>query len=223
MGKMGEGDFSPTAFGGGCKETCALTESYNDMAAHINELIETNYISSINEKNSRLQALEAQLNPHFLYNTLQAIATEALLADCQEIYDMIVSLSANLRYTIKGGELVRLQEELDYVDRYILLQKTRLGGRLEVTKKINPKVNLAVIPKISIQMLVENAIIHGMPENGAVLHIIIRVCMENNRLLISVYDDGKGILPEKVKELNDIFSSQRLTKILGNIAYDTES
>ena len=84
MGKMGEGDFSPTAFGGGCKETCALTESYNDMAAHINELIETNYISSINEKNSRLQALEAQLNPHFLYNTLQAIATEALLADCQE-------------------------------------------------------------------------------------------------------------------------------------------
>ena len=52
-------------------------------------------------------------------------------------------------------------------------------------------------PKISIQMLVENAIIHGMPENGAVLHIIIRVCMENNRLLISVYDDGKGILPEK--------------------------
>ena len=208
MGKMGEGDFSPTAFGGGCKETCALTESYNDMAAHINELIETNYISSINEKNSRLQALEAQLNPHFLYNTLQAIATEALLADCQEIYDMIVSLSANLRYTIKGGELVRLQEELDYVDRYILLQKTRLGGRLEVTKKINPKVNLAVIPKISIQMLVENAIIHGMPENGAVLHIIIRVCMENNRLLISVYDDGKGILPEKVKELNDIFSGK---------------
>ena len=208
MGKMGEGDFSPTAFGGGCKETCALTESYNDMAAHINELIETNYISSINEKNSRLQALEAQLNPHFLYNTLQAIATEALLADCQEIYDMIVSLSANLRYTIKGGELVRLQEELDYVDRYILLQKTRLGGRLEVTKKINPKVNLAVIPKISIQMLVENAIIHGMPENGAVLHIIIRVCMENNRLLISVYDDGKGLLPEKVKELNDIFSGK---------------
>lgn len=192
MGKMGEGDFSPTAFGGGCKETCALTESYNDMAAHINELIETNYISSINEKNSRLQALEAQLNPHFLYNTLQAIATEALLADCQEIYDMIVSLSANLRYTIKGGELVSLQEELDYVDRYILLQKTRLGGRLEVTKKINPKVNLAVIPKISIQMLVENAIIHGMPEDGAVLHIIIRVCMENNRLLISVYDDGRN-------------------------------
>ena len=95
------------------------------MAAHINELIETNYISSINEKNSRLQALEAQLNPHFLYNTLQAIATEALLADCQEIYDMIVSLSANLRYTIKGGELVSLQEELDYVDRYILLQKTK--------------------------------------------------------------------------------------------------
>lgn len=54
-------------------------------------------------------------------------------------------------------------------------------------------------------MLVENAIIHGMPENGAVLHIIIRVCMENNRLLISVYDDGKGILPEKVKELMIFF------------------
>ena len=74
-------------------------------------------------------------NPHFLYNTLQAIATEALLADCQEIYDMIVSLSAIFVYTIKGGELVRLQEELDYVDRYILLQKTRLGGRLEVDEE----------------------------------------------------------------------------------------
>ena len=68
------------------------------MAAHINELIETNYISSINEKNSRLQALEAQLNPYFLYNTLQAIATEALLADCQEIYDMIVFVCKSSLY-----------------------------------------------------------------------------------------------------------------------------
>ena len=74
---------------------------------------------------------------------------------------------------------------------------------------INPKVNSASDPKSDLTKLVGKChYVHGMPEDGAVLHIIIRVCMENNRLLISVYDDGKGILPEKVKELNDIFSGK---------------
>lgn len=206
MSKMGEGDFSSFSSQSGCRETEALTASYNDMAKHINTLIETNYISSINEKNSRLRALEAQLNPHFLYNTLQAIATEALLADHGEIYDMIVSLAGNLRYTIKGGELVSLQDEMDYVNNYILLQKTRLGSRLSVESMTDPQTEQVCIPKISIQMLVENAIIHGMPGNDAVLHITIRSFLSESFLIISVHDDGRGIPPDKAQTLNCLFS-----------------
>lgn len=206
MSRMGEGDFSSFSSKSGCRETEALTASYNDMAQHIDRLIETNYISSINEKNSRLRALEAQLNPHFLYNTLQAIATEALLADHGEIYDMIVSLSENLRYTIKGDELVYLQDEMNYVNNYILLQKTRLGDRLSVETVIDPQTGQIYIPKISIQMLVENAIIHGMPGNNASLHITIRSVWSESTLHISVYDDGRGIPPEKAEALNRLFS-----------------
>lgn len=202
MNKMGQGDFSAFSSQSGCRETEALTASYNDMAARINELIETNYISSINEKNARLQALEAQLNPHFLYNTLQAIATEALLADRPEIYDMIVSLADNLRYTIKEKDMVPLEDEMHYVSNYILLQKTRLGARLSVEKEIQPQAGPVFIPKISIQMLVENAIIHGMPQDGSTLHISIRAVLEETFLSVTVYDDGTGIDAKKLEELN---------------------
>lgn len=110
MKEVGNGNFSPIEENGGSRELLALSRSFNEMVSHIDELINQNYVSEINEKTARLAALEAQLNPHFLYNTLQAIGTEALLNDQPQINRMLASLAANLRYSIKSGDPVRLKD-----------------------------------------------------------------------------------------------------------------
>ncbi len=212
MGRMAQGDFSELTLSENCKETAELTASYNSMVLRLNDLIEKNYIANLHEKNAQLKTLEAQLNPHFLYNTLQAIATEALLSENMEVYDMIVSLASNLRYTIKGDKLVPLSSEMTYVHNYILLQKKRLGNRLLVEEEIDPESISLVIPKISIQILVENAIIHGMPSNQAPLHLRIRTTLKEELLCVTVFDDGVGISDDQMQTLNQQLHAEALTE-----------
>lgn len=209
MKKVGNGNFTPSAEIGGSREIVNLTESFNDMVAHIERLIRLNYLAEINEKTSRLTALEAQINPHFLYNTLQAISTEALLNDQPQIHEMITSLASNLRYSIKGGDLVSLRAEMKYTRNYIMLQKMRLEDRLNVKIDLDDQAEQLLIPKISIQTLVENSIIHGMGPDSDSIFISIRAALSasgSGRLLeITVADDGCGIEPEQQKKMQQEF------------------
>ena len=207
MVKAGDGNFSPVSGIGGSREISDLADSYNDMVRHIDRLIRQNYLSEINEKTSRLAALEAQLNPHFLYNTLQAIATEALVNDQPQIYDMITSLAANLRYSIKGGDLVSLQSEITYVKNYVLLQKTRLEDRLQVTIDVDKSLLQAMIPKISIQILVENAILHGMGTETDSITIAIQVLRHDKYLCAIVSDNGCGIPADQLQQMKASFQN----------------
>ena len=207
MVKAGDGNFSPVSGIGGSREISDLADSYNDMVRHIDRLIRQNYLSEINEKTSRLAALEAQLNPHFLYNTLQAIATEALVNDQPQIYDMITSLAANLRYSIKGGDLVSLQSEITYVKNYVLLQKTRLEDRLQVSFDVDKSLLQAMIPKISIQILVENAILHGMGTETDSITIAIQVLRHDKYLCAIVSDNGCGIPADQLQQMKASFQN----------------
>lgn len=207
MVKAGDGNFSPVSGIGGSREITDLADSYNDMVRHIDRLIRQNYLSEINEKTSRLAALEAQLNPHFLYNTLQAIATEALVNDQPQIYDMITSLAANLRYSIKGGDLVFLQSEITYVKNYVLLQKTRLEERLQVSFDVDESLLQAMIPKISIQILVENAILHGMGTETDSITIAIQVLRHDKYLCAIVSDNGCGIPADQLQQMKASFQN----------------
>lgn len=207
MVEAGDGNFSPVSGIGGSREIANLAVSYNDMVRHIDRLISRSYLSEINEKTSRLAALEAQLNPHFLYNTLQAIATEALVNDQPQIYKMIISLASNLRYSIKGGDLVQLASEITYVKNYVLLQKTRLEDRLQVTFQIDESLLQVMIPKISIQLLVENAIIHGMGSKTDSINIMIQGVRQDRWLYISVSDDGCGIPSEQLQQMRSEFQN----------------
>ena len=207
MVKAGDGNFSPVSGIGGSREISDLADSYNDMVRHIDRLIRQNYLSEINEKTSRLAALEAQLNPHFLYNTLQAIATEALVNDQPQIYDMITSLASNLRYSIKGGDLVSLQSEITYVKNYVLLQKTRLEDRLQVSFDVDKSLLQAMIPKISIQILVENAILHGMGTETDSITIAIQVLRHDKYLCVIVSDNGCGIPADQLQQMKASFQN----------------
>lgn len=124
MQKTGEGDFHARIHVTGSTEICGLSESFNSMVTHIDQLIKRTYVAELSEKDAKLAALEAQLNPHFLYNTLQAVSTEALVNDQPQIHRMITALASNLRYTIKGDTLVPLKQEMNYVNDYIFLQKS---------------------------------------------------------------------------------------------------
>lgn len=217
METVGKGEFHPVSMNRGSKEVAELTDSFNDMLEHIETLIEKNYVAEINEKTSRLAALEAQVNPHYLYNTLQAIGTEALICGQPQINRMLTSLASNLRYTIKDGDLVPISQELKYVNNYVLLQKMRLEDRLTVTIDQEEFPEDPVIPKISIQTLIENAIIHGMGNGTADIHIRVKLAKNDGMLEILVEDDGCGISEEQLSQMREEFSQYRETTNVGKI------
>ncbi|MDO4523078.1 MAG: sensor histidine kinase [Eubacteriales bacterium] len=211
MKRVGDGNFSLAENAGGSREVADLTESFNDMVTHIDRLIQQNYLSEINEKTLRLTALEAQINPHFLYNTLQAIGSDALINGQPQINEMITSLAANLRYSIKGGDLVTLKEEMTYTENYILLQKIRLEERLNVLTHLEVDVEQCRIPKISIQTLVENSILHGMGDGMDSIFIMIRAKViqlsQGSFWEVTVADDGCGIDAGQLAKMQEEFKN----------------
>lgn len=217
MKEVGNGNFSPIEENGGSRELLALSRSFNEMVSHIDELINQNYVSEINEKTARLAALEAQLNPHFLYNTLQAIGTEALLNDQPQINRMLASLAANLRYSIKGGDPVRLKDEIVYVNNYIMLQKMRFEERLHVQIEISDEYDNFLIPKISIQTLVENSILHGFDDTTESISIRIQASRKKDLLHIEVKDNGCGIDEAHLQELKAEFQNYLTPGHIGKI------
>ena len=218
MQYAGSGDFHTFPEMHGSSEIAELSHSFNSMLRHIEQLIQQNYIAKLSEKNARLTALEAQLNPHFLYNTLQAISTEALINDQFTIHRMITSLASNLRYTIKGGDLVPLKSEVQYLSDYIYLLKMRMNDALVFNIDTEPELDDYMIPKISLQALVENSIIHGKSTNKESIEIKVTLTrLPNDRLLISVYDNGCGISQEQQNKLYQDFESALTAKNPGGI------
>lgn len=182
-------------------EAAMLSNSFNDMAEHIDKLVNENLVASINERNARIAALEAQTNPHFLYNTLQAIGTRALMNDQEEIYDMLIRLSKNMRYSINGESESLLSGELQFTDNYIALMKLRMGEHLTLEKRIDGEVLDAVVPKCSVQLIAENAIAHGVTGAITDLHLVIEAFRRDGILTIRVRDNGAGMSREKLEEV----------------------
>lgn len=217
MQKTGEGDFHARVDAEGSIEIRRLSESFNSMVSHIDQLIKRTYVAELSEKDAKLAALEAQLNPHFLYNTLQAISTEALINDQPQIHRMITSLASNLRYTIKSDTLVPLKREMSYVNDYIFLQKIRMDDALEFQSDIDPATEDYLIPKISIQTLVENSIIHGKSDKTDTIIVTVSSQYSDNNVIITVRDNGCGIAPEQLEKLYADFDLQKNTGKNGGI------
>jgi two-component system, sensor histidine kinase YesM len=210
--KVGKGNFTTTTDISGSLEIAQLADSFNNMIYQINELITKNYLSELNEKTARLIALEAQINPHFLYNTLQAISAEAVMNNQFQINNMITSLAAMLRYSIKGGDMVKLRDEMKHVQDYLSLQHARFHEALTFDVAIEAGTEDLLIPKISIQVLVENSITHGKSGENLSVHIKIDSKLTDNILVITVTDNGMGIQKEQLEALYDSFIKEDSTK-----------
>lgn len=206
MEQLGEGNFEVHLTLKGSDEIASLSRKFNDMASKINELVNEEYKAKVAEKSARLRALEAQINPHFLYNTMQAISTKALQKGMYDVSDMIEALGSNLRYAIKGKEMLKVADELKYVQNYVLLQKSRFGDRLSVDFNIQEDALDKIIPKLIIQTLVENSIVHGLEKTIRKVDILVNVYLKENFLWILVSDNGPGIDPQTLANMHEAFN-----------------
>ncbi len=216
MSVVGGGDFKTEIHIEGSSEFITLSQQFNQMTQQINSLIEKSYQSEISEKQARLQALEYQLNPHFLYNTLQTISTAAILNNQREISRMIEALAFIMRYPLQGDNLVMVSKEISYVESYLLLQKARFEERLAVEIDVSETVQNLLLPKMSVQLLVENAINHGMENTGESIKIKIHVYAEEDSYFVRVSDNGKGMKESRLAEVRKyIFDGNFNTKSVG--------
>lgn len=204
----GEGNFKTMLNIQGSSEISLLSDAYNNMIQKIEDLIEKNYVNDLAKKNAQLVALKAQINPHFLYNTLQTISAEAIENNQEKINDMVMALSSMLKYTIRGEDSVTLNTEMDHVKDYLFLQKERFGERISYNVQIDTDLQLLKIPKISVLTLVENAVVHGMSHSAERLHIEISAEHLDAKLAITVTDDGNGISTENLEEIQRTLESE---------------
>ncbi len=192
----------------GYSEMTLLADEFNQMLDEIEgltrRLIDTSstlYKVELEKKQSELSFLQSQINPHFLYNTLESIKAMAAIKGVNEIIDMTKALSRILRYGVKGADEVKLSEELEIVKAYIQIQKVRFGDRFEVYFHMSPSTLESLIPRMILQPLVENAIFHGLEPSMKRGSLTIRSDIdEGNTLIISITDNGVGMEAHKLEE-----------------------
>lgn len=166
--------------------------------------VDREYSTRILKQQAELSNLQSQINPHFLYNTLEAIRGKALLEDADDIAEMAEALASLFRYSIsRKGDLVTIEEELNNLDNYILIQQYRFSNKFKITYQTEDEALLyALIPRMSIQPLVENSIYHGLETRVGQGFVDIKIIHSQDRIIISVKDNGVGIPEEKLRNLN---------------------
>lgn len=180
-----------------------LQDSFNEMVTHNRELIDSEYKSKIAKRNAQLYALQSQINPHFMYNTLQVIGGMALKSGVPDIYSVTTALGDILRYSLSfSREMVELREEIRYLECYISIQNHRFGNKIKLRIESRPRLLSAMIPKLILQPLLENSFSHGLPEKTGPWDILLRARLtESGDLLLQLSDNGVGIAPETLSEL----------------------
>lgn len=178
-------------------------------------IIKSHSDDTFKRKQAEYLALQNQINPHFLYNTLEAIRGDAVLAGMDRIADTTRALAIFFRYTITEVEhLVTLEDELDNAENYFTIQQYRFGNKLEMDVEIpdgNYDLLQAKLPKLTLQPIIENAIYHGLERKVGVGNVRIIIESTSKNLLIRIKDDGIGISKSVLDELNQIFKNQDKT------------
>lgn len=193
------------------EEIGLLYRNFDHMMHQIRVLIKENYEKQLILKEAQYQTLQAQINPHFLYNTLDSIDWLAKLNDQEEISRMIEALALLLRNTIStGAHLIPVEKELEILDGYLYLQKNRYEERLLYEIQIDEQAYDCLVPSLTLQILVENAIKHG-PDSlvgPCIIHITAKT-IDTDHVQFEVSDNGKGIPPETVEAiLNGTYEAQ---------------
>lgn len=173
----------------------------------IKEMLDHGDMINISKKQAEYLALQNQINPHFLYNTLEGLRSEALLAGMDQVAEMTEALATFFRYTISHMDhLATLEDELANIENYYIIQQFRFGQRLKLEIKFDYEEEFDVLqyrlPKLTLQPIVENAVFHGIERKIGPGLVCIRIQPTTTRLIILVSDDGLGIEKEALQSLN---------------------
>ncbi|MDE7246692.1 MAG: sensor histidine kinase, partial [Lachnospiraceae bacterium] len=184
-----------------------IADNFNHMTNRVNDLIDEVRHALAQQKNAEIHALEAQINPHFLYNTLDSINWMAIEKEEYEISKMLRDLGVILRYSIgKSNGMVNVSEVADWLEKYIGLQKMRFDNVFEYTITIEETAKNCVVHKLLLQPFIENAIIHGLKEldGGGMLRVDFTLSEDQQYLHITVEDNGTGMPREMAQKYNDV-------------------
>jgi len=177
----------------GAYELREVTRQFNAMLDQIDQLMAAIRRQEENNRQKPIQALSSQINPHFLYNTLDTIIWMAEFQDSQRVVQVTKSLATYFRLALnKGKDLICLYDEINHVRQYLFIQKQRYGDKLEYEINENPAFDNLVLPKLVLQPLVENALYHGIKEKEGQGHIRVSVQKQDSGLVIRIEDDGVG-------------------------------
>lgn len=178
-----------------------------ELLNRLNELIDRKELLEASNKQAEYLALQNQIHPHFLYNTLEAMRGDALVSGMESLANVAAALSAFFRYTISDMQfLVTVEEELENINNYFFVQQYRFGNNLKL--EINflddeKQIRRLKIPKLTLQPIVENSVYHGLETQTNRGAISITFEQTENHLFISIKDSGKGMSEKKLRELND--------------------
>lgn len=181
------------------------------MLDSINKLITEVYESSIAEKNAKISALQSQINPHFLYNTLNIMKSISRVKGVEEVAEISESLSDLFKYSMKGLDVpVKLQDEIEHIDNYMRIIQYRFRDRFAFYKQVEDRVLDVNIPKLLIQPLVENAVNHGLKDKQEDGEIHLRCFQDEQYLVIEVKDNGVGMKEEKLTSVREDSQRRRM-------------
>ena len=194
----------------GYQEAEVLSAGINHMleriAALTDSVIEKNaalYKSELLVKQSELMHLRSQINPHFLYNTLETMVGIAYTEGLPQIAEIARALSLIFKYIVKGTDMVPLQNELKIAKNYLLIQGIRFEGRFTTIYQLNADCMQIAVPKMILQPLIENAIVHGIEGQRKLCELILAAQREEDTLVLTVADNGSGIAPEELEQIHN--------------------
>lgn len=202
MQRIQEGDLGARARVQTGDEIGRLAQAFNRMTDDMRSLITQYYEGELVSRESELKALQAQVSPHFLYNTLDSVYWLMLMRGQGDIADIMVSLCEILRYSIgRDSGPVSLARELTMARHYLMIQRMRFGDKLCFTLPGDAQPRTLGVPKMILQPLIENAIVHGITPEKTVLNVTVEAELEGDLLRLWVIDDGSGIDPERLRDV----------------------
>lgn len=204
MRQAEEGNLDVEVQAEGNDEIDMIAEGLNHMVKQMKILLEEKAQIEIKKREADMMMLQRQIRPHFLYNTLDGIRMKALLNQDMDTAEMIEKLSLLLRRTTDiKTDYVTLQEEMEYIGYYIELQNIRFRYKFQLLQNIPKTIKNMIIPKFSLQPLIENAVHHGLEKRRQNRQIWVEAREENNMIFILVKDNGQGITKERLKEIRE--------------------
>ena len=191
-----------------------LRQSYNAMITRLHESAEREAAARLEQKNAEIRMLESQIHPHFLYNTLNLIASLAELEHVPSVQTIAENLAFILRYAVRGDSMVSISEMLREAEAYVGILRMRYPDRLSVTTEVQPEVMECMVPKLILQPILENSVKYCAESRSRTLRIAIRILAEDGQVRLQVEDNGPGIRPDRLRQLRAQISEYEPDKSL---------